>query len=141
MDNGNDYAPGGRERRLVEVMLDELDEMRPAPLHLPSSSDKRLQTLMTTLINNPADDRSFEELAANSRASSRTLARLFTKSTGMSFAEWRKQLRLLVAVDRLGQGQQVTQVAWELGYKSTSAFVAMFRRALGTSPGAYFKTW
>lgn len=55
----------------------------------------------------------------------------------MTFHEWRTQLRLLEAVDRLSQGQQVTDIATELGYKSPSAFIAMFRRSLGVSPGHY----
>jgi len=30
-------------------------------------------------------------------------------------------------------------VALELGYETPSAFIAMFRRSLGTSPGRYFQ--
>ena len=33
----------------------------------------------------------------------------------------------------------VTSVALDLGYETPSAFIAMFRRALGTSPGRYFR--
>ena len=139
IEYGNDYAPGGREARLVDVMLDELDGLEPAPLYLPLSDDKRLIRIMESLLENPASEKSFEEIAVNSGASTRTLSRLFSKSTGMSFGEWRKQLRLLVALDRLGQGHPVTQVALDLGYKSTSAFTAMFKRTLGAPPGAYLK--
>ena len=136
---GNDYTSGGREARLVDVMLDELNEMEPAPLHLPLSDDKRLIRIMGSLLDNPADERSFEQIADNSGASTRTLSRLFSNSTGMSFGEWRKQLRLLVALDRLGQGHAVSRVALDLGYKSASAFTAMFKRTLGTPPGTYLK--
>jgi AraC-like DNA-binding protein len=139
VEYGNDYAPGGREARLVDVMLDELSEMVPAPLHLPLSNDKRLTRIMEFLLENPADDRTFEEIAVDSGASTRTLSRLFSKSTGMTFGEWRKQLRLLVAIDRLGQGHSVTWVALDLGYQSTSAFTAMFKRTLGAPPGSYLK--
>ena len=55
----------------------------------------------------------------------------------MTFFEWRKQLRLLEAIDLLGQGKTVTSVALELGYNSPSAFIAMFRRSLGVCPGQY----
>lgn len=135
--NGNDYVPEGREARLVRVLLDELAAMTPAPLHLPLSHDKRLRRFMRALIECPADDRSFEELACEAGASTRTLARLFSKDTGKTFGEWRKQLRLLEAVDRLGQGYTVTRVALDLGYSSASAFIAMFRRTLGVPPGRY----
>ncbi|HET6629440.1 MAG TPA: helix-turn-helix domain-containing protein, partial [Woeseiaceae bacterium] len=67
------------------------------------------------------------------------LARLFVSETGLTFAEWRRQVRLLEAIDRLGKGQAVTRVALDLGYESPSAFIAMFRRSLGAPPGKYFK--
>jgi AraC-like DNA-binding protein len=65
------------------------------------------------------------------------LARLFQKETGLSFAAWRQQARVLEAMGRLGGGAPVTQVALDLGYDSVSAFSAMFRRAAGASPSDY----
>ena len=72
-------------------------------------------------------------------ATSRTLTRLFRSETGLSFSQWRQQFRILEALRRLGRGQAVTTVALELGYDSPSAFIAMFRKALGKTPGQYFK--
>lgn len=135
---GNDYVVHGRERRLMEVLLDQLHELPLAPLHLPMARDKRLLSIMEALLADPADDRGLEAWAERVGASARTLARLFLRESGMTFGEWRKQLRLLEAVDRLGQGEPVTQVALELGYQSASAFIAMFRRSLGCPPGRYF---
>lgn len=83
------------------------------------------------LLENPADERSLEDWAPQVGASARTLARLFVSETGLTFAEWRRQVRLLEAIDRLGKGQAVTRVALDLGYESPSAFIAMFRRTLG----------
>lgn len=137
---GNDYPASGKEARLVEVMLDEFGSLEAAPLQLPLASDKRLRRVMDLLLEEPAEDRGIGELAALCGASSRTLARLFSKETGMTFAEWRKQLRLLEAIDRLGRGQTVTQVALDMGYRSSSAFIAMFRRSLGAPPGLYLKS-
>ena len=57
----------------------------------------------------------------------------------MSFGAWRRQLRLLRALERLAAGEPVTTVALALGYDSTSAFIAMFRRNLGRTPGSYFR--
>jgi AraC-like DNA-binding protein len=45
---------------------------------------------------------------------------------------------LTEALDRLGQGQALTRVALELGYSSSSTFIAMFRRTVGVPPGQYF---
>ena len=54
----------------------------------------------------------------------------------MSFATWRQQARLLESLRRLAAGEPVTKVALDCGY--ASAFGAMFRRALGVAPTAYF---
>lgn len=140
VEYGNDYPATGKEARLVEVMLDELGSLQPAPLHLPLAADKRLRRAMDQLLEWPADECSIDELAAACGASTRTLARLFRKETGLTFAEWRKQLRLMEAIDRLGQGQPVTQVALDMGYQSSSAFIAMFRRTLGAPPSRYLQS-
>jgi AraC-like DNA-binding protein len=58
----------------------------------------------------------------------------------MSFGVWRQQLRLLRAPESLAANEPVTEVALALGYESPSAFIAMFRRCLGKTPGRYFGT-
>ena len=136
---GNAYPTSGKAARVVEVMLDEIGSLEAAPLNLPLASDKRLCRVMDLLLDEPAEDRGIGELAVLCGASTRTLARLFRKETGMTFVEWRKQLRLLEAIDRLSQGQTVTQVALDMGYRSSSAFIAMFRRSLGAPPNRYMK--
>ncbi|WP_455221005.1 AraC family transcriptional regulator [Kaarinaea lacus] len=136
---GNDYSPESRCGRFVEVLLDEIGEMQPAPLYLPLSGDKRVGRVMDLLLQKPADALDLEQLADYSGSSVRNLARLFKKETGMNFSEWRKQLILMEAIDQLGQGKSVTEVALDLGYTSASAFIAMFRRTLGVAPGHYFE--
>ena len=64
---------------------------------------------------------------------------LFLKETGLTFGAWRQRLRLISAVARLAEGQAVTTVAFDLGYDSPSAFIAMFRRQLGAPPGRYLR--
>lgn len=133
----------GEERasyeRLVGVVLDELRGLKAAPLHLPLPRDARLKAITDSLMAEPGDNRALEAWSRRAGASPRTLARLFLRETGMTFAGWRRRLRLLAAVSRLGAGEPVTTVAYDLGYHSPSAFVAMFRRTLGTPPGRYLK--
>lgn len=59
--------------------------------------------------------------------------------TNLTFGQWRQQIRLLEALRRLGRQEAVTRVAIDLGYDSPSAFIAMFKKALGSTPGQYFK--
>ena len=65
-------------------------------------------------------------------------ARLFQRELGVSFSQWRQQAVLARAIPLLSQGRPLAQVARELGYQSQSAFSAMFRRAFGESPRAFF---
>jgi AraC-like DNA-binding protein/mannose-6-phosphate isomerase-like protein (cupin superfamily) len=132
------YPPDGPEARLMLVLLDQLRRLEVAPLHLPMPADRRLRRIAETLTADPADGRGLEEWGRSIGASSRTLARLFVAETGLSFREWRQQVRLLSALTRLARKQPVTTVALDLGYESPSAFIAMFRRALGRTPSRYF---
>lgn len=135
------YDREGPDGRLVAVVLDRLRAApaTPAPLHLPLPRDRRLQLVTTALIADPADGRGLEKLAAGAGASVRTLARLFQRETGMSFGQWRIRRRLIAAIERLADGASVTTVAYDLGYESPSAFVAMFRRETGRTPGQFLE--
>jgi len=132
------YPLGGPEERLMEVLVDEVRSIEQTALHLPIPSDPRLRRVTDALEANPADDRGLTDWAVEAGASPRTLDRLFRQETEMSFSAWRQQLRLLRALEQLASGTPVTEVALALGYESTSAFIAMFRRALGDTPGRYF---
>jgi AraC-like DNA-binding protein len=89
------------------------------------------------LHKDPADTRTLAELGAVVGASERTLSRLFRAQTGLTFPQWRAQLRLHHALRRLASGMPVTAVAHETGYANASAFVAAFLLAIGITPGAY----
>jgi len=133
------YVPDGPEARLMAVIPDQLRRLRPEPLHLPIPADRRLRGVTEVLSRHPADGRSLADWARTAGASERTLARLFKQQTGMTFGAWRQRLRLLLAIGRLAEGHSVTAVAYDLGYESPSAFVAMFRRELGAPPARYLR--
>ncbi len=128
-----------RHRSLLALVLDEINELPVLPLHLPEPTDRRLLQIARAIRREPADDRSLAAWGRSVGASSRTLARRFRAETGMSFGRWRQQARLVMALERLAEGRSVKLIAPEVGYASSSAFVAMFRRALGTMPGRYFE--
>ena len=67
----------------------------------------------------------------------RTLARRFQAETGMTLGAWRQHARLMRAQEMLAAGAPVTTVALDLGYDNVSAFIAMFKRELGVTPGRY----
>jgi AraC-like DNA-binding protein len=68
--------------------------------------------------------------------SPRTLGRLFQRDIGMAFGKWRQQLHIQVALRELERGATVSMIAYDLGYESPSAFITMFKRNTGETPGA-----
>lgn len=134
-----DYPIKGPEARLVAVLADELITLPPAPLDLPMPSDPRAIAVANVLLAAPADNRDLAQWGRLVGASNRTLARLFQRDCGMSFGRWRQRRRLLAALERLAAGESVTMVALDLGYANPSAFIVMFRRALGVSPTRYLR--
>ena len=140
---GNDYPSASPQLRLLTVLMDELTETLPKlhllGLHLPAPQDRRLQRITQALQAAPGQTTTLAQWGTQVGASARTLERLFQVETGMSFAAWRAQARLMVALDNLGWGQSVTQAAFAAGYEDVSSFITMFKKALGTTPKAYFK--
>lgn len=67
----------------------------------------------------------------------RRFTRLFRRETGMSFAEWRQQACLSVALPRLAEGEPVTTIALDLGYDGPASFSTMFKRIVGVPPSRY----
>ncbi len=92
------------------------------------------RSVSAALQRQPDDRRTLAEWARAAGASERTLARLFSRETGLSFRHWRQRLRLLMALTALEDGSSVTAVALESGYDSPSAFIAAFKRLFGKTP-------
>jgi len=133
------YDETGADGRVMALILDEIAALPSLALDLPMPRDTRLLGLCQRLRADPGDARTLDDWARDAGASARTLARLFHKETGLSFADWRQQARLLAAMARLAEGQPITRIALDLGYESPSAFAAMFKRALGAPPSRYFR--
>ena len=90
--------------------------------------------------SNPADNTSLAELGQTIGASARTLSRLFHNELGMTFYEWRTQLRIYHALVLLADGHDTTHVAHACGWANPSSFIAAFTSIIGTTPGRYRTT-
>ena len=128
------------DAHVIGLLLDEISQVDEVPLQLPMPRDERARRVASHLQAHPADDGSTAALARRAGASRRTIERLFLMETRMTFGEWRRRLRLLHAIRLLAEGEPVTRVALEVGYSSVSAFVAVFRKEFGTTPGGYAAT-
>ena len=133
------YAPGTRDERLMQLLLDEVAVMPSLPLRLPQPSDRNLLAICGTLTRTPDDASTLGDWANRLGIDAKTIQRRFARQTGMTFGQWRQQARLIMALEQLASGVKVVDVALNLGYGSPSAFATMFKRQFGATPSAYFR--
>lgn len=138
MDIPVEYDPSGRDGLIMQLILAELKSMPFVPLHIPMPKDRRLQIICRAIGKQPGRTETLAQWGVIAGATARTLANRFRAETGLTFGQWRQQARLMEAVRRLAISQPVSVVAHDLGYRSESAFIAMFRRTLGATPARYF---
>ncbi|MGV9330780.1 MULTISPECIES: helix-turn-helix domain-containing protein [Nocardia] len=104
---------------------------------LPQPRDDRLRAVARMLYDNPADNTPLADIGRAIGASARTLSRLFHHELGMTFYEWRTQLRIYHALVLLADGHDTTHVAHACGWANPSSFIAAFTQLIGTTPGRY----
>lgn len=127
-----------RERRLNDLILDELGHAAPVRLGIALPADKRLRALCLAVLEDPRRHATLAGWAHEAGASERTVARLFREELGTSFGPWRQQVLLGRALTLATQGKPMGLIAAELGYASASAFTAMVRRSVGVPPSRFF---
>lgn len=131
------YEEGGANSRMLAVLLDELALGKIEALHLPMPVDPRLRRIIHSMLAAPGDRAGLDTWASRTGMSGRTLERVMSRETGMSFGRWRQQLAVMRAVEWLAAGASIQQVAADLGYESVPNFVTMFKKTTGISPGRY----
>ena len=127
------------QAHLIDMIIDQLQTVQRVALQLPVPSDPRAARVAAILQNDPGDSTTLEEVCRQVGASKRTIERIFQQQTRLSLGKWRQQLRLMRSLQLLAAGEKITHAAMEAGYSTPSAFIAMFRNALGTTPRRYFE--
>jgi AraC-like DNA-binding protein len=134
---GNLKVRNGLHCALRDLLVAHLREASAIPTFLTLPKDARALEVahasMAKLSQNPA----FRALCAKAGASVRTIERCFRREVGTDFETWRRQARLMKAIELLVAGKSVKQVAFSVGYRRPSAFVAMFRKVFATTPKAW----
>ncbi|MCA7898888.1 AraC family transcriptional regulator [Burkholderia cepacia] len=138
VDGADTYTATSRAGLAASLLMKVLAETPSlAEPGVPLPRDERLLKLCEHMMNDPASDLTLDFWGEQFGASGRTLARRLHAETGLTFVAWRQQMRVAEAITRLALGQSVAQVAKDLGYRSASAFIVMFRRITGESPQRY----
>lgn len=124
---------------LRNLLLSQLETASPMPISLTLPQDRRARAVADMVMRNPGERQSLATMCGSVGASVRTIQRVFRREVGSDFEFWRRQVRLMKAVQLLVSGRSVKEVGFELGYRQPTAFVEMFRGILGTTPGAWIK--
>lgn len=124
----------------TEAMI--LDVLQPSDhdLLLYRPQNPLLAPILAAFESDPADSTSLTAWADKLGVSTRTITRAFETETGLTFSRWIATAKAQHALERMGQGMTIDEVAGEVGYRSASAFTTAFRRVTGTTPGQFRNT-
>jgi AraC-like DNA-binding protein len=134
---GHLRARDRQQSALRDVLLAQVRKASAIPTFVTMPRDTRALALAQSLLAKAVDSPPLHALCAQAGISKRTMERIFQREVGMTFETWRRQARLMKAVELLVSGSPVKEVAFEVGYKQPSAFVEMFRASLGATPRAW----
>jgi AraC-like DNA-binding protein len=122
---------------LRDLIVSRLQNASSVGTFVTLPRDPRALAVAHACIADQAHSPSLRALCENVGLGVRTIERAFQRDVGMSFESWRRQVRLMKAIELLVGGCPVKEVAFEVGYRQPSAFGEMFRRTLGTTPKAW----
>ncbi|WP_260864199.1 helix-turn-helix transcriptional regulator [Citrobacter sp. Marseille-Q6884] len=131
------YDVSGSDGRMITTLLDVLNALPVSGISTTWPTSPALLAMckqITTTLDQP---HLLEEWAKQVGMSPRTFSRHFLKETGVTFANWKQQQRLLHSIQLLRESRSVTEIALMLGYSSTSAYSYAFRQLFGVSPSRY----
>ena len=98
----------------------------------------RTEKVTALLRKNSAEPPTLEEIGRAVGCSPFYLSRTFSSVTGVTIPQYIRQLRMERAAELLRAGRlNVTEVAMEVGYSSSSHFSQAFHETFGCCPGLY----
>ncbi|MGK2930072.1 MAG: AraC family transcriptional regulator [Acidimicrobiales bacterium] len=110
----------------------------PSPARMPTGRSAEVRRALALTEARMAEDPAIGDVAAAVGLTSRALARRLHDEVGMTWRGALRRMRILRAIELLADGDRsVTEVAFEVGYASLSAFQAAFRDLMGQTPSSY----
>jgi len=125
-----------RTELLVRLVMLELNQAEDSATFVPLPRELRCRRAAMIVLDNPTGLHDIDTLAREVGTSARTLSRLFSSETQLSFKSWCQRARIAAAIQRLSTDANVSvkQLATQLGYASVPAFSAAFRQVTGRTP-------
>ncbi len=124
-----------KDKRLLQVLVDQLSEMPKVASYLPMTNHRILKPILHFLDKEPNSSLSLPDLAKQFNTTERTLIRHSKKELGMTLSEWKQRLRIIKSLSLLDTTDYtIESIAFELGYNSASAFSSVFKKLMKMSP-------
>jgi AraC-like DNA-binding protein/quercetin dioxygenase-like cupin family protein len=113
-----------RAALLVKLVMLELHRAEDSATFIPLPHDPRCRRAADIVLADPTADHEIETLAQKVGTSARTLSRLFSAETQLSFKSWCQRARIVSAIEKLSMDANVSikRLAADLGYASVPAF-------------------
>ncbi|MEH2562715.1 AraC family transcriptional regulator [Bradyrhizobium sp. AZCC 2289] len=125
-----------RTALLVRLVMLELHQAEDSATFIPLPHEPRCRRAADIVLGDPTGAHEIETLARAVGTSARTLSRLFSSETQLSFKTWCQRARIAAAIEKLSTDANVSvkQLASDLGYASVPAFSHAFRQVTGKTP-------
>jgi AraC-like DNA-binding protein len=121
---------------LIRLAILELQQAEDPTTFIPLPHEPRCRKAAEIVLAAPSRSYDIDSLAREVGTSARTLSRLFSSETQLSFRSWCQRARIAAAIEKLSldPGLSMKQVAASLGYASFPAFSHAFREVTGKTP-------
>jgi AraC-like DNA-binding protein len=121
---------------LIRLIMLELHQAEDPTTFIPLPHEPRCRRAADIVLADPTETYEIADLAREVGTSVRTLSRLFSTETQLSFKSWCQRARIAAAIERLSMQPNVSvkQLAADLGYASFPAFSFAFRQVTGKTP-------
>ena len=132
----DDHNTPERTALLIKLAMLELHQAEDSATFIPLPHEPRCRRAADIVLSDPTGDHEIETLAREVGTSARTLSRLFSAETQLSFKSWCQRARVAAAIEKLSTDANVSvkQLASDLGYASVPAFSHAFRQVTGKTP-------
>jgi AraC-like DNA-binding protein len=128
------------EIAIAALMVSELQVSGARSLGLKQPASEGMCRAATLMTDRDPRAATVSSLARAVGVGTRTFERQFFAETGTTPGRWRQHQAMLAGLESLAAGTPIRSVAAQSGYRTSSAFIAAFRKIFGTTPGNYFST-
>lgn len=117
---------------LFKTQLAKAKEIRQFNVTFPS--DGPMLKIAKQILKNPKEANDLNKWAERASMSRRSFSDAFKEATGLSFNQWCLKLKIAVAVQRILDGKDIKNIAYDLGFTHPSHFISTFKAQTGLTP-------